>query len=254
MDNKVISLKTREQIEYLYCANQIVAEVLQAVAEAAKPGVNTLELDEVAMGLCRKEKVDPAFLGLYGYPRSLCISLNDEVVHGIPSAKRVLRDGDLVSLDFGVIYKGWYGDAALSFGVGTVSDLAKRLMNATEQSLYLGIEQARVGKRLGDVSAAIQAHVEASGFSVVREFVGHGIGQEPHEPPQIPNFGKVGTGVRLKAGMVLAFEPMVTAGDWPVHVLDDGWTAVTSDGSLAAHFEHSVAITEDGPRILSKLE
>ena len=254
MNSKVINLKTREQVEYLRRANRIVAEVLQTLKEAAKPGMSTLDLDEVAMDVCRRHQVKPAFLGLYGFPNSLCISLNEEVVHGIPSAERMLREGDLVSVDYGVIYNGFYGDAAISFGIGDISEQARRLMEVTERSLYEGIEQMRIGNRLFDISAAIQHYVESHGFSVVREFVGHGIGAEPHEPPQIPNFGKAGTGPRLKAGMVFSLEPMVTAGDWRVKVLADDWTAVTVDGSLAAHFEHSVVITEDGPEILSTLE
>jgi len=230
-----------------------VAEVLATLKEAARAGMSTLELDDIASIVCRKHQVRPAFLGLYGFPNGLCISLNEEVVHGIPSATRVLREGDLVSIDYGVVCDGWHGDAAISFGIGRMSDLAQRLMKTTEEALYLGIEQAQVGRRLHDISAAVQTHVEAAGFSVVREFVGHGIGESPHEPPQIPNYGKGGTGVRLKAGMVFALEPMVSAGDWPVRILADGWTAVTADDSLAAHFEHSVVITDNGPEILSRL-
>ncbi len=253
LNSNVISLKTREQVEHLRRANQIAAEVLHTLKQAARPGMSTLALDEIASEVCRKHRVRPAFLGLYGFPNGLCISLNEEVVHGIPSADRILREGDLVSVDYGVVCEGWYGDAAISFGLGVMTPVAERLMQTTEESLYVGIEQARVGRRLHDISAAIQTHVEAAGFSVVREFVGHGIGESPHEPPQIPNYGKAGTGVRLKAGMVFALEPMVTAGGWPVRILADGWTAVTADGSLAAHFEHSVVITENGPEILSKL-
>jgi methionyl aminopeptidase len=254
LNSSVISLKTREQIEHLHRANQIVLEVLAALQEAARPGMSTLALDQLATDVCRRRKVRPAFLGLYGFPNGLCISLNEEVVHGIPSATRILREGDVVSIDYGVVYEGWYGDAAITFGIGQVSDVARRLIQATEEALYLGIAQARVGNRLHDISAAVQAHVEAAGFSVVREFVGHGIGESPHEPPQIPNYGAAGSGVRLKAGMVFALEPMVTAGDWPVRILADGWTAVTADDSLSAHFERSVVITDQGPEILGKLD
>ncbi|HPQ69514.1 MAG TPA: type I methionyl aminopeptidase [bacterium] len=254
MNSKVISLKTPEQVEKLRRANRIVAEVLQQLKERAAAGMSTQDLDDLSVDICHRHKVKPAFLGLYGYPRALCISLNEEVVHGIPSKERILREGDLVSVDFGVIYDGFYGDAAISFGIGRVDDETTRLMNVTEESLMRGIEQARVGNRLYDISAAVQRHVERHGFSVVRDFVGHGIGSEPHEPPQVPNFGTPGTGVRLKAGMVLALEPMVAAGDWPIRMLADGWTAVTADGSLAAHFEHSIVINEDGPEILSQLD
>ena len=254
LNSKVITTKTPEQIEHLRRANRIVAEVLAALAASAKAGMSTLDLDEIAMSLCRKHRVQPAFLGLYGFPKSLCVSLNEEIVHGIPSARRILKDGDLVSVDFGVIYQRLYGDAAISFGIGRMTDQAQKLLKVTEEALYLGVDQTRVGRRLSDISVAIQRHVESNGFSVVREFVGHGIGTEPHEPPQVPNYVVArGFNMRLKAGMVLALEPMVTAGDWAVRILDDGWTAVTVDASLAAHFEHSVLITDQGPEILSKL-
>ncbi len=253
MNNNVINLKTPEQVERLRRANRLVAEVLAALRDAAAPGMSTLDLDRLAVDFCRQRHVRPAFLGLYGFPKSLCISLNDEVVHGIPSAKRLLRDGDLVSIDYGVVYEGMYGDAALSFGVGRVSELAERLMRTTEEALYLGIAQARAGNRVGDISAAVQRHAEAAGFSVIRDLVGHGVGAAPHEGPQVPNFGQAGSGVRLRAGMALAIEPMVAAGHWAIRILDDEWTAVTADGSLAAHFEHSIFIAEEGPEILSQL-
>ncbi|NLH48623.1 MAG: type I methionyl aminopeptidase [Myxococcales bacterium] len=254
MNSQVITLKTPDQVRRLRKANRIVAEILVALRDGAAAGMSTLDLDRQSVDLCKRHQVKPAFLGLYGYPRSLCISLNEEIVHGIPSAKRILKEGDLVSIDYGVVFEGMYGDAAISFGIGRMTDQALSLMRVTEESLYQGIAEAHVGNRVGDISAAVQAHVETHGFSVVRDFVGHGIGEAPHEPPQVPNYGRRGAGPRLKAGMVLALEPMVTAGDWSVVVLDDGWTAVTEDGSLAAHFEHSVLITENGPEILSQLE
>ena len=199
-----------------------------------------------------KEKARSAFKGYNGYPAVLCTSVNEEVVHGIPSG-RVLREGDILSLDFGAIYDDYYGDAAITLPIGRTSEEAERLLRVAEEALYLAIDQARPGNRLQDISAAVQGHVESHGFSVVRDFVGHGIGQRLHEKPQIPNFGEAGRGVRLKPGMTLAIEPMINAGGYEVRVLQDGWTAVTQDGSLSAHFEHSVAVTENGPYILSKL-
>ena len=237
-------------------ASQIVAEVLAELKEAIAPGITTLDLDSLAEELTRKKNARPAFKGykMAGrvYPCSLCTSVNEEIVHGIPS-NRVLREGDLVGIDFGVIYDGFYGDAAVTVGVGQVTDAARRLMQVTEEALYLGIEELHEGKRLGDLSSAIQKTVEAAGFSVVREFVGHGIGRILHEEPPIPNYGDPGHGPRLMEGMVLAIEPMVNAGHCEVEMKDDGWTAITRDRSLAAHFEHSVAITKNGPYVLSKL-
>ncbi len=202
--------------------------------------------------MCRGRGVEPAFKGYRGYPSSVCISVNDEIVHGIPGARR-LKAGDLVSLDFGVKYQGYYGDAALTVAVGEVTPKARVLMEATEKALYAGIDQAKVGKRLTDISHAVQTVVEGAGFGVIREFVGHGIGRSLHEDPQIPNFGPPGRGPLLQAGMTLAIEPMTSMGAWQVKILKDGWTAVTQDGSLAAHFEHTVAVTENGPLILSRL-
>ena len=233
-------------------ANRIVAEILEGVKELIRPGVETLELDDAAQEMCRRRGVEPAFKGYRGYPQSICISVNEEVVHGIPGPRR-LKDGDLVSLDFGVKYDGYYGDAALTVGVGEVSPQARQLMEATEKSLYAGIAAVRVGGHLSDISHAVQTVVEAAGFGVIRDFVGHGIGRSLHEDPQIPNFGPPGRGPRLQAGMTLAIEPMTAAGSWKVRILNDGWTAVTQDGSLAAHFEHSVALTESGVMILSRL-
>lgn len=252
----MISLKSHREIETLRRANVIVAEVLQKLKEEVAPGVTTLELDALAEDLTYKKKAQPAFKGytMAGrvYPRALCTSVNEEIVHGIPS-NRSLREGDIVGLDFGVIYDGFYGDAAITVGIGKVSDEAKRLMQITEEALYKGIEQLQEGKRLGDLSWAVQRTVESAGFSVVRVFVGHGIGKKLHEEPPVPNYGEPDRGLRLREGMVLAIEPMVNAGGAEVEIKEDGWTAVTRDGRLAAHFEHSVAITKNGPFILSKL-
>jgi methionyl aminopeptidase len=248
----MILLKSPQEIVKMKAANRIVAEVLVEVKERVKPGVETRELDELAEEMCRRHRVEPAFKGYRGYPRSICISVNEEIVHGIPGPRR-LKAGDLVSLDFGVKYQGYYGDAALTVAVGEVPDRARELMEATEKALYAGIGQARVGQRLSDISYAVQNVVEEAGFGVIREFVGHGIGRSLHEDPQIPNFGPPGRGPLLQAGMTLAIEPMTSMGAWQVRILQDGWTAVTQDGSLAAHYEHTVAVTDNGPMILSKL-
>jgi methionyl aminopeptidase len=247
----MILLKSRQEIARMEKANRIVAEILEGVKEKIRPGVETRELDEVAENLCRRRGVEAAFKGYRGYPASLCVSINEEVVHGIPGARR-LRDGDLVSLDFGVKCDGYYGDAALTVAVGEVSPRALALLEATEAALYAGIDQVQVGGRLSNISHAVQSLVEGRGFEVVREFVGHGIGRALHEDPQIPNFGPPGRGPVLQVGMTLAIEPMTSAGSWRVKVLSDGWTAVTQDGSLAAHFEHTVALTEKGVLILSR--
>jgi len=233
-------------------ANRIVAEILEDVKERIRPGVETRELDELAEELCRRRRVEPAFKGYRGYPRSICVSVNEEVVHGIPGARK-LKTGDLVSLDFGVKHDGYYGDAAVTVAVGKVAPRARALLEATEASLYAGIAQVKTGKRLSDISHAVQTAVEGKGFAVIREFVGHGIGRSLHEDPQIPNFGPPGRGPLLQPGMTLAIEPMTSAGSWMVKILQDGWTAVTQDGSLAAHFEHTVALTENGVLILSRL-
>src|SRR5580765_3876549 len=252
----MISLKSAREIEIMRRANIIVAEVLQALKERVAPGVTTLDLDAVAAELTLKKKAIPAFKGynVAGrvYPRCLCASINDEIVHGIPS-HRALSEGDIVGLDYGVIYEGFYGDSAITVGVGRVSDVAKKMMEVTELALYKGIDQLHEGKRLGDLGAIVQETAESAGYSVVRAFVGHGIGKKLHEEPPVPNYGEPDRGLRLKEGMVLAIEPMVNAGGHEVEIKDDGWTAVTKDGSLAAHFEHSVAITKDGPYILSQL-
>lgn len=252
----MIFLKSAREIEILRRANVIVAEILQELKKKVAPGVTTLELDALAEVLTFKKKARPAFkgytMGGRVYPRTLCASINEEIVHGIPS-NRALQEGDIVGLDFGVIYDGFYGDAAVTLGVGKVSDEAQRLMQVTEGALYKGIEQLKEGKRLGDLSSVIQRTVESAGFSVVRAFVGHGIGKKLHEEPPVPNYGEPDRGLRLREGMVLAIEPMVNKGGYEVEIKEDGWTAVTKDGSLAAHFEHSVAVTKNGPYILSKI-
>jgi len=248
----MILLKSRQEIAKMEVANRIVAEILAGVKEKVQPWVETRELDEAAVEMCRRRRVQPAFKGYRGYPRSICVSVNDEVVHGIPGSRR-LAAGDLVSLDFGVKYDGYYGDAAITVPVGEVDPKARALLTATEQSLYAGIAQVKAGNRLSDISHAVQTVVESAGFGVIREFVGHGIGRSLHEDPQIPNFGPPGRGPSLQVGMTLAIEPMTSMGDWQVRILKDGWTAVTRDGSWAAHFEHSVALTENGVLILSRL-
>ncbi|HUN55964.1 MAG TPA: type I methionyl aminopeptidase [Smithella sp.] len=249
----MVILKLPDEIEKARASNRIVAEVLSKLREKVKPGVRTRDLDKFAEEISRKRGARPAFKGYHGYPYSLCISVNEVVVHGMPSQESVLKEGDIVGLDFGVYYQGFFGDATITLPVGQVTPKALRLIQVTEQSLYAGIEQARDGNRLGDISAAVQVVVEDAGYSVVRDFVGHGIGKNLHEDPQIPNFGKKGRGIELKRGMILAIEPMVNAGEYKVKVLPDGWTVITEDGSLSAHFEHSVAITDNGPDILSKL-
>ena len=249
----MVILKSPEEIEKIRQSNIIVADILNELRGMVKPGITTMALNRYSEELVLRKGAKPAFKGYRGYPFSLCASVNSEVVHGMPS-NRVLKTGDLISLDFGIYYNGYYGDSAITVSVGEVSDVAARLSSITKEALYNGIKEARAGNRLGDISAAVQEHVEASGFSVVRDFVGHGIGKNLHEDPQIPNFGTRGKGIELKSGMVFAIEPMVNEGTYKVKVLDDGWTVVTADGKLSAHFEHSVAITEDGPVILSRVD
>lgn len=246
----MINLRTKEEIEKLRRSNRLVAQALLKVREAIRPGVRTAELDRIAEETIRKGGGRPAFKGYRGYPANLCVSVNEEVVHGIPGPRR-LQEGDIVSLDLGVLMDGYYGDAAITVPVGKISEEAQKLIKVTEEALHKGIEKARVGNRLYDISHAIQSWVESFGFSVVRDFVGHGIGRQLHEEPQVPNFGSPNQGPRLMVGMVLAIEPMVNAGGWQVKVREDGWTVVTADGSLSAHFEHTIAITEEGPDILS---
>ena len=248
----MVILKLPEEIEKARASNRIVAEVLSKLKEKVKPGVRTRDLDKLAEEIAEKRGAKPAFKGYNGFPYALCVSVNEVVVHGMPS-ERVLMEGDIVGLDFGVYYQGFFGDATVTLPVGKVTQKAARLMQVTEQSLYAGIAQAKDGNRLGDISAAVQDMVEDAGYSVVRDFVGHGIGKNLHEDPQIPNFGKKGRGIELKSGMILAIEPMVNEGKYKVQVLPDNWTVITKDGSLSAHFEHSVAITDNGPEILSIL-
>jgi methionyl aminopeptidase len=249
----MIVLKSTEEIAVMRDANQIVAEVHEELKLRAVPGTSTRELDQLAERIALKRKAECAFKGYRGFPKSLCTSLNEVIVHGIPS-NRTLKEGDILSLDFGVIYKGFCGDAAITIPIGEISDKARKLTETTKECLQRAIDQMYAGNRLANISAAIQQHAEANGYSVVRDFVGHGIGRSLHEDPQVPNYGKSGTGIRLKEGMVLAIEPMVNEGDWAIQIMQDGWTAVTKDGSLSAHFEHSVAITDNGPYILSELQ
>ena len=245
----MIILKTPDEIAVMAKASRVVAEALLVLKDAVKPGVTTDELDKLAESEIRARGAMPAFKGYRNYPKTLCASVNEQVVHGIPS-KRVLKEGDIVGLDLGAIVGGFYGDSAVTVGVGRIDEKTATLVRVTEESLSLAIEQAQVGNRLSDISHAVQRHVEAAGYSVVTEFVGHGIGRQLHEEPQVPNYGKPGQGPRLQSGMVLAIEPMVNMGGSAVRVLDDRWTAVTVDGSLSAHFEHTIAIQPSGPAIV----
>lgn len=248
----MIILKSPREIERMRRPCKMVSEILGILKEHVKPGVTTEDLEAMATAEARKRKAKPAFKGYHNYPSALCCSPNEQVVHGLPTT-RPLKNGDIISLDFGILFDDFYGDAAITVAVGDVSGEAEKLMDATERSLYKGIEQAVPGGRLSDISHAIQRYVEDRGFSVVRDFVGHGIGKSLHEDPQVPNYGAPTKGVRLKAGMVLAIEPMVNQGSHEVRVLDDNWTVVTRDGGLSAHFEHTVAITDKGPDILTRI-
>jgi methionyl aminopeptidase len=247
----MIVCRSAAELERMRDAGRLVGEVLTELASRIAPGVTTADLDAMAEERIAKSGATPAFKGYHGYPATICASINEEVIHGIPSGRRMLNEGDILSIDVGVSLNGYFGDSAITVPVGKVSEPAAALLRATEESLYKAIERVRPGGRISDIGHAVQRHVEANGFSVVREFVGHGIGQRMHEEPQVPNYGEPGRGPRLAEGMVLAIEPMVNAGKPAVKVLADGWTAVTKDGSLSAHFEHTVAVTADGPWILT---
>ncbi|NCO50754.1 MAG: type I methionyl aminopeptidase [Deltaproteobacteria bacterium] len=248
----MISVKSRAELEKMRTSGRMVAEVLALLKEKTLPGVTTLELDQIAEQECRRLKVKPAFKGYGGFPFTICASPNDRVVHGFPN-QVPLQDGDIISIDFGLIANGFYGDSAYTLAVGRVSPAVKKLLEITEAALADGISAAVSQGRLSDISHAVQTRAEQHGYGVVRDFVGHGIGRALHEDPQIPNFGAAGQGPKLKPGMTLAVEPMINAGKAQVRLLDDGWTAVTQDGSLSAHFEHTIAITENGPEILTRL-
>ncbi|MHB1846105.1 MAG: type I methionyl aminopeptidase [Deltaproteobacteria bacterium] len=251
MTNGGPELKATEEIAVMERAGRVVWEILQELARAAVPGTSTLELDSLAERRIREKGAKPAFKGYRGFPGCVCISVNEQVVHGIPSKRRLLESGDIVSLDFGVVVDGFYGDSAITVPVGSVTPEAQRLIDVTRAAMHAGIAQMVAGNRLHDIGHAVQEKVEGAGFSVVRDFVGHGIGRKLHEDPQLPNYGKAGTGMRLRPGMVLAIEPMVNSGGPDVEILEDEWTAVTRDGRLSAHFEHTVAILPGGPRILT---
>ena len=241
-----VVLKTRREIELMREAGRIAATALKVAGEAVRPGVSTLEIDTIARKYIESQGARPNFLGLYGFPATACISINNQVIHGIPSKDRILKEGDIVSIDLGAEKNGYHGDNAATFAVGEISDEAKRLIDTTRESLYVGLKQAVAGNRIGDISNAVQVYCEERGYGVVRDFVGHGIGKELHEDPSVPNFGTPGRGVRLLPGMTIAVEPMINQGTWEVNQLSDGWTIVTKDGKLAAHFEHTIAITKDG--------
>ncbi len=249
--SKPILVKTPDEIKLMMEANQIVAEVLNMLQDSVSPGISTYELDQMAEALCLKRNSIPAFKGYHGFPSSLCASINEEVVHGIPSRKRKLKKGDILSVDFGVCYKGFYGDSAVTIPVGKIKKETHQLLLTTQKSLELAIEQVVIGNRVSDISKAVQEYVEAKGYSVVRQFVGHGIGSSLHEGPEVPNYVQGGQSPRLIEGMVIAIEPMVNLGTHKVKVLRDGWTVITADKKPSAHFEHSIAVTVDGPLVLS---
>ena len=251
--SRQIELKSPTDLERMRRAGRLAAQVLEAVGRAVAPGVSTKELDRLAEKFIRDAGGVPTFLGYRGYTASICASINEEVVHGIPHPKRILREGDVVGIDVGATLGGFVGDTAATFPVGKISDEAERLLRTTRESLEKGIAAARVGNRLGDISSAIQQAAESRGYSVVRDFVGHGIGRNMHEEPSVPNYGTAGSGLRLEAGLVVALEPMVNVGTWRVQVLKDGWTVVTEDNRLSAHFEHTVAITDQGPEVLTRI-
>lgn len=245
----MITIKTDSEIEYMLKAGRVVAEALDTLEKYVKPGISTGELDRIAEEIILGRNAKPSFKGYYGFPASICASVNNEVVHGIPNKDRILNEGDIISIDCGAILNGYQGDAARTFPVGNVSEEAAKLIEVTKNSFFKGIEKAKVGNRLTDISAAIQEYVESYGFSIVRDYVGHGIGKNMHEDPEVPNFGRPGRGPKLSKGMCLAIEPMVNIGDFNVKVEPNKWTVVTVDGSLSAHYENTVAILNDGPKI-----
>jgi methionyl aminopeptidase len=247
----MIELKSPEQIEGIRRASVVLVDIAKRLRSLLRPGIKTIELDKFVQELINSAGAKSAFLGYHGFPKNICVSINEEIVHGIPG-DRTLREGDIVSIDIGIIVNGYISDAAFTVGINNITERARKLIDVTREALYKAIDKAREGNRISDISAAIQEHAEASGFSVIREFVGHGTGLKLHEDPQIPNFGQRGMGVRIKEGMVLAIEPMVSAGKWEAEVLSDGWTAVTKDRSPAAHFEHTVAITSKGSEVLTE--
>ncbi len=250
----MVSLKTARELSLMKDACRISAEALRAAGEAVKPGISTLEIDTIVRQYIEKQGATPSFLGYGGFPASACISVNNVVIHGIPKPTTVLKDGDIVSIDTGACYRGWHGDNAYTFPCGSISAEAQRLLDATRESLYEGIKQATVGNRIGDIGSAVQEYVEARSYSVVRKYVGHGVGAKLHEDPNVPNYGTKGKGIRLLPGMTIAIEPMVNEGTHHTRVLGDKWTVVTVDGRLSAHFEHTIAITPDGPKILTLCE
>ena len=250
----MVSIKTARELSLMKDACRISAEALRAAGEAVKPGISTFEIDTIVRRYIEKQGASPSFLGYGGFPASACISVNNVVIHGIPSKTTILRDGDIVSVDVGAFYKGYHGDNAYTFPCGAVSENAQRLLDATRESLYEGIKQATVGNRIGDIGNAVQEYVEARSYSVVRNYVGHGVGAKLHEDPSVPNYGTRGRGRKLLPGMTIAIEPMVNEGTHYTRVLGDEWTVVTVDGRLSAHFEHTIAITPDGPRILTLCE
>jgi methionyl aminopeptidase len=250
----MIFYKTDEEIELLRLSNQLVSKTLAEIAKIIRAGISTAELDKLAEVFIKDNKARPAFKGYNGFPGSLCVSINEQVVHGIPSDKRIIQEGDIVSVDCGVVLNGYTGDSAYTFAIGDIPSDVRKLLLITKEALYKGIEQAAEGKRMGDIGSAIQNHVHRHGFSVVREMVGHGVGRDLHEDPQVPNYGKSGTGVKLKSGLVIAIEPMINLGKKNINQLKDGWTVVTADKKPSAHFEHSVAVRKDKTDILSTFE
>ena len=250
----MVSLKTARELSLMKDACRISAEALRAAGEAVKPGISTLEIDTIVRQYIEKQGATPSFLGYGGFPASACISVNNVVIHGIPKPTTVLKDGDIVSIDTGACYRGYHGDNAYTFPCGSISAEAQRLLDATRESLYEGIKQATVGNRIGDIGSAVQEYVEARSYSVVRNYTGHGVGAKLHEDPSVPNYGTKGRGIRLLPGMTIAIEPMVNEGTHHTRVLGDKWTVVTVDGRLSAHFEHTIAITPDGPKILTLCE